>query len=119
MSLNAYGQYVPDLGHPIASGPAGGGIGSPEGVVIGSPFDEYTDTNTGTFYVKTSGYGTNTGWTAISGGSGGTQETFTGSGNPEGVVIATPGKFYWDSTNKVLYVKDGGTGNTGWRELIA
>lgn len=43
----------------------------------------------------------------------------SGSGSPEGVVTASPGASYWDSTAKIGYVKDTGTGNTGWREVIA
>jgi hypothetical protein len=112
--------YIPDLSHPTPPASPHGGSGSPEGVVIASPFSQYTDTDTGTLYIKTSGANTNTGWTAISGGGGGDQETFTGSGSPEAVVPATAGRaFYWDTTNKVLYIKDQGTGTTGWREIIA
>lgn len=39
-------------------------------------------------------------------------------GSPEGVLTASSG-VVWDKTNRVLYVKDYGTGNTGWREIIA
>lgn len=49
------------------------------------------------------------------GGGGG----LSGSGSPEGVETANPGTTYWDATNDVFYVKDTGTGNTGWREIIA
>jgi hypothetical protein len=49
-----------------------------------------------------------------SGGAG-----LSGSGSPEGVITADPGVTYWDATNKVWYVKDTGTGSTGWQELIA
>jgi len=41
----------------------------------------------------------------------------TGVGNPEGVVTAGTGKIYTDSDGGVgstLYVKETGTGNTGW-----
>jgi len=43
--------------------------------------------------------------------------TLTGVGNPEGVVTADTGKIYTDSSGGVgstLYVKETGTGNTGW-----
>ena len=49
----------------------------------------------------------------ISGGGGG----LAGAGSPEGVVTASPGRTYWDTTNKAFYVKDTGTGNTGWQFL--
>ena len=34
--------------------------------------------------------------------------------NPEGVTVADPKTFAWDTVNKNLYVKETGTGNTGW-----
>lgn len=37
-----------------------------------------------------------------------------GSGSPEGVVTAAQGSLYGDTTNGRLYVKNTGTGNTGW-----
>lgn len=46
------------------------------------------------------------------GGTGG--GATVGSGSPEGAVTANPGAFYWDTTNGFLYIKDNGTGNTGW-----
>jgi hypothetical protein len=52
-----------------------------------------------------------------SGGGGGGGAT-VGSGSPEGVVTDDPGAFYWDSTNQALYIKNSGTGNTDWRQLI-
>lgn len=41
----------------------------------------------------------------------------TGAGSPEGVVTASPGVVYQDTTNGLLYVKNTGTGNTGWRSV--
>lgn len=38
----------------------------------------------------------------------------SGSGSPEGVVTATPGTTYQDTTNGVFYTKRSGNGNTGW-----
>jgi len=41
----------------------------------------------------------------------------TGTGSPEGVLTATAGKLYMDSAGApgtILYVKQTGTGNTGW-----
>jgi len=40
-----------------------------------------------------------------------------GSGTPEGVVTALPGRLYLDyagGANVTLYVKESGTGSTGW-----
>jgi len=37
-----------------------------------------------------------------------------GAGSPEGVVTATVGSFYSDTTGGSLYTKNSGTGNTGW-----
>jgi hypothetical protein len=42
---------------------------------------------------------------------------FTGTGTPEGVVTAQPGSFYSNSAGgagTTLYVKETGSGNTGW-----
>ena len=42
---------------------------------------------------------------------------FRGSGSPEGVVTANIGSVFLrtdGSTNTTLYVKESGTGNTGW-----
>jgi hypothetical protein len=42
---------------------------------------------------------------------------FEGAGSPEGVVTAVPGKLYTDTgggAGTTLYVKESGTGNTGW-----
>lgn len=40
-----------------------------------------------------------------------------GTGSPEGVVTASPGTLYLNQSGgsgTTLYVKEGGTGNTGW-----
>lgn len=49
-----------------------------------------------------------------SGGSGGLQ----GAGSPEGVVTADPGTTYVDSTGHAFYVKETGSGNTGWLQYV-
>ena len=44
-------------------------------------------------------------------------EPLSGSGSPEGVVIAKPKLLYLDTSGAaggVLYIKQSGTGNTGW-----
>lgn len=38
----------------------------------------------------------------------------TGVGSPEGVYIATIGTYYWDSLNKIQYVKDTSSTAYGW-----
>lgn len=48
------------------------------------------------------------------GGSGG----LSGAGSPEGVVTADAGTTYWDATNEIFWVKDTGSGNTGWYQLV-
>lgn len=55
----------------------------------------------------------------IASGSGSGGGGLSGSGSPEGVETAEPGTTYWDATNNVFYVKDSGSGTTGWREIIA
>lgn len=44
--------------------------------------------------------------------------TPSGSGSPQGVVTATPGSSYLDTTNNTLYYKMSGTGNTGWQAFV-
>ena len=44
-------------------------------------------------------------------------ETAIGTGSPEGVLTANPGKLYMDDSGgagTILYAKKTGTGNTGW-----
>lgn len=45
------------------------------------------------------------------------KEILIGTGSPEGVVEADPTRLYMDdagSSGSVLYIKQTGTGNTGW-----
>lgn len=64
-------------------------------------------------------YAANGRWFKIPGfGGGGNTSSSAGSGSPEGVVTRSPGATYWDVTNQVFYVKDTGTGDTGWVALI-
>jgi hypothetical protein len=54
-----------------------------------------------------------------SGGGGGTGGAgVVGAGSPEGVVTAPPGTSYFDSVDKVFWIKQTGTGNTGWYQLV-
>lgn len=39
---------------------------------------------------------------------------YTGSGTPEGAVVAPTGSFYFDITNGAFYTKTSGSGDSGW-----
>lgn len=41
-----------------------------------------------------------------------------GTVDPEGNVSASPGGTYFNSSNQTFWVKQTGTGNTGWVQLI-
>lgn len=48
------------------------------------------------------------------------RSVLTGNGSPEGVVTANVGRLYTrkdGGAGTVLYVKESGTGNTGWRAV--
>lgn len=49
---------------------------------------------------------------------GGIPGSQIGSGSPEGVVTAEPGTMYWDSVGDALWVKETGSGNTGWHQIV-
>lgn len=53
------------------------------------------------------------------GGSGTGQSGIVGSGSPEGGVTAEPGTIYWDSAGQSLWIKNSGSGNVGWTQLIS
>lgn len=111
--------YIPNLTWPPAQnvGRAGFsyGHGSPEGVVYGDHGDYYIDEDAPAIYEKQSN-GSTTDWAIVAstGGGGGTQEMFQGNGSPEGVQAAPVGNHWWDKANKGDWVKDSGSGNTGW-----
>jgi hypothetical protein len=46
------------------------------------------------------------------------QSLFGGNNSPEGVVSSAVGSLYMDAVNGALYVKNTGTGNTGWKRLF-
>lgn len=119
MALDSNGLWVPGLTH-LNSIPTAYGVGSPEGVAIGWPGATYVDTDGETLWFKASGDGTTTGWVEVTGGGGGSGEltTLEGTGTPEGAVAGDPGWTYWDSSNKQFWVKNNGTGNTGWERQI-
>lgn len=45
--------------------------------------------------------------------------SFTGDGSPEGVIIASPGKLYFDSTGADWYYKATGSDENGWTLLVS
>ena len=88
------------------------GTGSPEGVVtaaIGTWY--FSDDGTG-LYQKTTGTGP-TGWTQVSGGTGGTAN-LSGTVDPNGSVTSDPGALYVNTSGSTIWFKSTGTGNTGW-----
>lgn len=73
------------------------------------------DTDPGTYTVS---YGGNTPVTFAVGNQTLSGRAKGGSGSPEGVVTASPGAIYAQTdgaTGRTLWVKNTGTGNTGWR----
>lgn len=85
------------------------GAGAPDNSL---GFDGYTyiDESSGSFYVKSNGS-----WGPTGAGIGG----LTGSGSPEGVEEGDIGQHYWDSLNRIDYIKTSGDGtNTGWEVFL-
>ncbi len=103
------------------------GVVSPGGAVSASPGTLYIDTNAGSIWYKDSGTGTS-GWVRQAdypyvdamGNSATatlTARIATGTGTPEGVVTATVGSLFKrtdGASGTAIYVKETGTGNTGW-----
>lgn len=46
------------------------------------------------------------------------RKTLAGEGSPEGVVKASPGSTYLNTTDESLWIKKTGHGNTGWIQVI-
>ena len=42
--------------------------------------------------------------------------SISGGGNPSGIVVANPGSLFLDRKDGVLWIKQSGTGNTGWTQ---
>ena len=66
--------------------------------------------------------GFSSGVPSITMGTGSTKVTWTsGSGSPEGAITANVGSIYsrTDSTTYNLYSKSSGSGNTGWKKVVA
>lgn len=78
-----------------------------------------TNSSTPRFTIGNNGVVTVNGTASINGGTitNGTAKWIVGSGSPEGVVIANVGSFYSRTNGGAgtsWYVKESGTGNTGW-----
>jgi hypothetical protein len=89
------------------------GDGAPEGVVISSPGQVYTDNLSDNLYIKVSGTQT-IGWrligkwTATAGGGSGTAQVFSGGGNPNGVVTPSgSAALYYDTSTGVIWQWNG------------
>lgn len=88
----------------------------PEGVIDGElQGDLFLNTTTGAVFVFNGQPGSKIGWTEMGTGGGASGDAPpSGSGSPEGVHPASPGRLYWDTDANLLYVKDTGTGVDGW-----
>lgn len=71
-------------------------------------FRNVTESNFPTHWVPP--IGSTSGAVGLEGGA----RITAGAGAPEGVVTSSPGSMYHDNTNGTVYVKESGTGNTGW-----
>lgn len=111
--------YQVNLSHPAPPASTHGGSGSPEGVIPGSPFATWVDTDSDTLYVKVTGAGTTTGWAQVSGGVASGTGLHQGTGSPEGVVTASVGELYLDTAAVAIYAKVSGAGNTGWQVMVS
>jgi hypothetical protein len=117
------------------------GSGTPEGAItapVGSIFHRTDGGSNTTFYIKSSGAGTNSGWApAIVANSSPTVDGLivtntvrlggalmsTGTGSPEGVVVGSVGDLYRRTdggSNTTLYMKESGAStDTGWVAMIS
>lgn len=94
--------------------------GSPEGVFYAPIGTIVVDGLTGDIYSKHTPVTSNTGWGQLTFTASTVPALIPTTGSPEGVINASPPSLAWDSTNKILYIKDTGVNtNTGWIELIA
>ncbi len=54
----------------------------------------------------------------LAAGGGSASAVLVSTGTPEGAVTAAPGTFFFDTVARTLYMKETGTGTTGWIELL-
>lgn len=57
-------------------------------------------------------------WILVAAGGTGSAGSYAGSGSPEGVQTAVVGSSYWDTAGQTYFVKNIGSGNTGWVNLV-
>ena len=125
--------------HATGDGGSGGGAGS-QGVTLGTGSPEtvetsdpgilFFDVTAQAMYLKQTGTG-NTGWIllfdtdapAYEGGFGGggsaSGGVTIGTGSPQGNETADPGEMFWSTTANAFWLKQSGTGNTGWILLFS
>lgn len=115
MAQDAFGNWISNP-QPPAQGdlPASMrgvlyGAGAPSSD-LGRTGQGYINTSNGDWYTKT-----DSGWELQAGGGGGSGAGgLLGTVDPEGSVTADPGTPYTNKTNHTLWIKETGTGNTGW-----
>lgn len=102
------------------------GTGSPEGSDTSTPL--YFDVTEQSLWLNQSG--TPLGWILLFttgaepyvgaiDSSADADELMIGTGSPEGAVTANPSQLFWNSTGSALWLKQSGTGNTGWIPLLS
>lgn len=96
------------------------GTGSPEGSVtagVGATYQQTDGANGAVLWAKVSGTG-NTGWKSLNATA--LSRLLRGTGSPEGVVTADISALYEQEDGAggtVLWAKNSGSGNTGWKPL--
>ena len=89
------------------------GEGNPEGSVAGSYGTIYQDTSNGEVFIKGTESG-NTGWNVVVTKDILDSFIIHGVGNPEGIVEASKGTIFVDSSMPQIFLKATNTGTTGW-----
>jgi hypothetical protein len=91
---------------------AGHGVPDPS---LGNNGDFYFNLDTAITYIKEGDvWNVVSGSTTVSGGGG----TVIGVVDPEGSVTAVASTIYWNSAGQTLWVKNAGSGNTGWIQVV-
>jgi len=80
---------------------------------IGRDGDFAVNLGTGDVYTRVFGA-----WSVFSGGGGGTVEVTKGTVDPEGSVTKTAPHIYINTVAKSLWVKESGSGDTGWVQYV-
>lgn len=104
-------SHPPPLDPPASWNELHSGSGVPPDT-LGINGDVYIDLDSGDIYRK---YGDT--WTLFAGGAGATEVT-KGVVDPEGAVTKTAPHIYVNTANQTFWVKESGSGNTGWRQYI-